>query len=313
MAEHGDALKKPCVFIASLGRTGTQFFGRYMGRMIHGCTSAHEPDILWLTRPGDWLDKVREFGLAHMTVGRFSPRYSIGVLNVSRVRGAIDDSTATEYLRGLRAGTMKRLETDIYLESSGYWALLDLLPKAFPNCRVVFIMRDPRHWVRSWMNMAIPYYSWRDVKGWFPNSRLTPFHVEGDEYRGSWPSMSAFERLCWSWAVENAYAVESASKCDAVRILRYEDLFGESSRDKTFRELLEFVTAFPNGFSAGWTYRPELVKVKVDSTGQGAFSDWTEWKGGDVMTLNRHCGPLMERFGYGIEPEWQSRVESAKG
>ncbi len=46
--------KRPCIFITSAGRTGTQFLGYKMSHMIEDCTSIHEPDLLYISRPHEW-------------------------------------------------------------------------------------------------------------------------------------------------------------------------------------------------------------------------------------------------------------------
>ena len=52
--------EKPCVFISSTGRTGTQLFGKVISQMVDDCSSFHEPDATWVTRPIDWLKKISE-------------------------------------------------------------------------------------------------------------------------------------------------------------------------------------------------------------------------------------------------------------
>jgi hypothetical protein len=146
-------LNKPCVFVTSTGRTGTQFFGRYMSRVIEECYSIHEPDVIWIDRPSEWLGKLRAFGAWQMSVGRFSPRYSVRVLNNLRHHSRIDPELGIACLRSARQHYIEKSPNRIYLEANGqYSALLDLLTIAFPNSRVVYLIRDPRDWLRSMMN-----------------------------------------------------------------------------------------------------------------------------------------------------------------
>lgn len=62
-------MTKDLVFIASGGRTGTQFFGDMLKTVIDDCWSEHEPDMLlglnWRT-----YDQIRRFGFWHMVPGR---------------------------------------------------------------------------------------------------------------------------------------------------------------------------------------------------------------------------------------------------
>lgn len=301
----------PCIFITSTGRTGTQFFGYNTSRMIENCISLHEPDVLWLDRPYEWYTKIKEFGLFRMTLGKVLPRYSLRVLNIARHSGRLSDAQIVEYLRHLRLRVLAHIQPAVYVEANSvYGSLVDLLPRAFPNSRIVYIIRDPRVWVRSWMNMRIPFYSWRDVRSWFPHGRLAPHHIKGDPYLRTWRHLGQFEKLCWAWARENALALECASRTEAAKVFRFEDLFSGDTAQEHFVQLLRFVTRFPNGFEARWVFKPELLSQKVHSTSDGAFPGWRMWESKYVQQLDRHCRGLMERFGYGQEPEWQEKLRA---
>lgn len=306
-----NALETPAIFITSMGRTGTQFLGHKMSQMIDDCTSVHEPDVLWLDRPNEWYKKINEHGIIRMTLGRFKTCYSLRALNIARQSGNITDSQIIIYLKQLRIGILENLKSGIYLEANAQVrGLIDLLPSAFPNSRIVYIIRDPRFWVQSRMNMTISFYSRCDVMSWFKNSRLKPYHFEGDSYEKRWRKMSQFEKLCWAWSRETSYSLECIRKTDTVKVIRFEDLFHEKTRDETFTQMLQFITTFPNGFKANWQYKPALLSKKVHSTAKGKFPEWTKWSDDRVKQVYRHCRGLMEQFNYGIEPEWQDKIHS---
>ena len=120
--------------------------------------------------------------------------------------------------------------------------------------------------------------------------------------------MTNFEKLCWAWTRENSYALECASKTETVKVFRYEDLFDKKAGYETFLQMLQFVTSFPDGFRADWTFKPELMKEKVASTSGGKFPEWPEWSDEQVRQIQEHCAVLMKQFNYGNEPEWQERL-----
>ncbi len=299
------AKDKACIFITSTGRTGTQFLGRQLSSMIEDCTSIHEPDILGIP-PVEPFRKIRDFGVFRMTIGKLSERNSIRGLNIARHRGKLEDEQIVNSLKRLRSNYINSFKTAVYLEANvQYNALIDLLPLAFPKSKVLYIIRDPRDWICSWMNRKWPIYSMYDSRSWFRNTRLRPCHVKGDPYTEKWKNMPLFEKLCWVWARENSFALESAGKTDRIDVVRYEDLFDERDKYKSFNKMLEFITSFSDGFRAVYKFNPHAVRQKVDSTSGKIFPRWPEWDINYVTLLDRHCRDLMELFNYGGEAEWQ--------
>jgi len=304
-------VEKPCIFVASTGRTGTQFFGKMMGLMIDDCTSLHEADTLWLTRPQHWYRKLRQFGVYRMTLGKFNPHHSLQTLGIARQRNEVGESHAIEALERLRGGLFSQTPSAVALEAnSAYGPLVDLLPEAFPNCRIVYVIRDPRDWIRSFMNFRTSTYGPLDLRARIPNARLTAQNVPNDPWHGQWGRMTRFERLCWSWRRLNEYSLQCAKKIRGFRVYRFEDLFYGKNRDNTFREMLEFVTQFPNGLCAKWRFDPDILSRKVHSRAAGAFPRWTDWGKEYVSQLHNHCGELMSEFQYGEEPEWKEKLTS---
>jgi len=121
--------------------------------------------------------------------------------------------------------------------------------------------------------------------------------------------MDVFERLCWWWAKRNTLAIEQAERIGA-GVYRYEDLFGEATRDEWIPRLLKQITQFPGGFAARWQYRPELFGKRTNVALRTGFKGWESWEDETLYRFNEQCGALMERMGYGTEPEWQERISS---
>ena len=302
-------IDKPCIFITSTGRTGTQFFGQKMSRMIDGCTSIHEADLVWLRRPREWYGKLRRFGLCRMTVGRLTPYHSLRTLANARQTNRISDSEAVDCLKALRLEVIRTCQRRVFCEANAqYGAVVDLLEHAFPNSRTLYVVRDPRDWVRSFMNIRAGFYSPFEIRRWIPKGRLKASQFASDPYANQWRKMSRFERLCWAWNQENSHAIRCAAKTDNARVCRFEDLFHGQQREEAFRKMLEFVTEFPDGFRARWTFDPSILSQKVHSKSAGPFPKWTEWQQMYVNQVHEHCGELMQQFGYGQEPQWREKV-----
>ena len=304
---------QPAIFIVSGGRTGTQFLGQQMRRMIENCHSVHEADVLWINRTREWPRKIRQFGLYRMTVGKFSAKYSLRALSFARITGRIDDARAVAHMRNIRRPYMESIGKAVFLEANGQYSLLiDLIPQAFPNSRIVYIIRDPRDWVRSWMNMENAFYTIRDLRSWLLGGRLKPKHFPDDPYIDRWSQMDQFERLSWLWQKENGVALQLAQESPQIRVLRFEDLFTSPTREAAFNAMLQFVSSFPNGYQASWELKPDLLDRKVHTRSQGGFPAWRDWDRATAWKLDRICRPLMSRLGYGSEPEWIQKT-GAKG
>jgi hypothetical protein len=127
-----------------------------------------------------------------------------------------------------------------------------------------------------------------------------------------WENMGLFERLCWWWAKRNSLAMEQAERIEA-RVCRFEDLFGSETRDEAFTEMLRYVTSFPDGFRAGWEYKPELFLKKTNVEFSSKFPKWDQWDADRAGLLYEHCNGLMERLGYGSEATWKEMTGSLVG
>jgi len=303
-------IEKPCIFLTSTGRTGTQFLGHNMADMIQDCESFHEPDVLWLKRPGDWSNKLRSLISHRMTWGGFSLKYSIRTLNVWRHMGKIRDEDAIGYLHCLRGNFISGIKAKIFVEANAAFnAFGDLLPKAFPNSKIIYIIRDPRDCVRSYMNFGLTSpYGPLDTRSWFPQFRLKAKYIPKDPSQRRWSRMSHFEKLCWMWNRENTFAVRCMQKTVNARVFRFEDLFNRGDNYLAFSNMLKFATLFPSGFQAHYEFNPKALGKKVHSLASGPFPKWSDWRETHVEQLHYHCQDLMKEFQYGTEPEWERRI-----
>lgn len=301
---------KHCIFISSTGRTGTQFFGKILSYMIKDCSSFHEPDTTWITRPLEWTTKIFKYGLYRMTIGQFSPKYQLYKLSTERIRGNISDEQAIEYIRNLREKFISKAKTSIYIESNHlYYGLLDLLDSAFKGSKFIYIIRDPRTWIKSALNTkAYLLYSLFDRD--FLNMSLRAYNFDDDPYANKWKEMSLFEKACWYYTKVNNISFELLEKVNDYKIYRYEDLFiNKGTRDKEFNNLLKYISSLNNGFKINYTYKPELLDKKVHSTSKKSkLSKWTEWDNENAKILQKHCGKIMKKFNYGNEPEWKEKL-----
>jgi hypothetical protein len=303
---------KRLIFITSLGRTGTLFLGENASRMIGDSISYHEVDVLVPSEAHNWRRKLRGQNLLRMTVGKLLPRHSLATLGVARVAKRVSDDEAVEVIRRLRGRFFAQQRAGIVLEANTQYAdLADLLPRAFPNSRTVFVVRDPRGWVRSLMNRRDSVYTARDPRSWFPHTRIRPHHTGERALAERWRRMPLFEKLAWSWAARHRHVLPRLEGEPRSRVLRYEDLFESEEKAVRFREMLEFITAFPDGFTAPFTFDPAILGERSHSSRHGAFPHWREWSPELARRLDELCGEVMRPFGYGTEPAWAEKLRQA--
>ncbi|MDC7225750.1 MAG: sulfotransferase [Spirochaetales bacterium] len=303
--------RKHCIFLSSTGRTGTKFFGETMSRMIEDCVSVHEPDTTRVSMPGDWIRKMAKFGVPKMLWGQYRECYSFGKLSTTRHRGITGDDKVRQYIIDNRLDYIEGFRKGLYIESNHIvYGVLDQIVELFPNSKIIWVMRDPRTWVRSAINSnAYHLYSmwdWDSI-----NLSVRAFNFPDDPSAGRWRKMSKFEKYCWYYTNINNRAFELMEKCPNVRIFRYEDLFNKDKREQYFTQMLDYATGFDDGFKRDYTFKPELLDIKIHAAAsKRLLPKWQKWNSGMADAMNFHCGEIMKRFGYGDEAEWLEKLSN---
>lgn len=300
---------KRCIFVTSMGRTGTMFLGRQLGEIIHDCFSVHEPDAISLLRPSEWMMKLNWFGPRRITIDRIVGLRSLHAVGVARRRGKVSDGRAIELLTRLRRDFVVHAPGSVYCEANGEFnPLVDLIGAVFPNSTLAFIIRDPRNWVRSWMNKQVGHYGRFDMKYRLLGARLTPEVYQGARM-GRWTAKQQFEQLCWTWNVANGYSLGLVARTATARVFRYEDILECNEKVAAFEEFVEAITSFPDGSVVGVDLSKAGLDRREHSSKGRRMPCWRDWTGDQARTLHEHCGDLMRQFGYGLEPEWLEKIK----
>ncbi|MBI9106308.1 MAG: sulfotransferase [Spirochaetales bacterium] len=302
--------QKHCVFLSSTGRTGTKFFGETMSRMIGDCVSVHEPDTTRVSNWADWISKMARFGVPKMLWGQYRQCYSLGKLTTTRQRNLCGDEKAKGYIIDNRREYINSFRKGLYIESNHIiYGLLDLIAEVFPNSKIIWIMRDPRTWIRSAINATAFHlygpFDWNSL-----NLSVRAYNFPGDASAGRWNAMSKFEKYCWYYNSVNSRAFELMERVPNFRVYRYEDLFNNEIRDEYFLDMLRYATTFEDGFSRDFSYRPELLDIKIHAAASKRMvPKWEEWGSPLVEMMDRHCGAFMKEFGYGNEALWKKKLK----
>ncbi len=293
-------MDKDLVFIVSAGRTGTQFFGTQLGRIIDDCVSAHEPDRYAGFSRATW-DSIRHFGFRQVVVQRILRRSGIRHLTQQYLAGRLTDQQATRSIHEQRDHYLRKQRASLVVESYYQWyGLLPCLRQAYPRCRIVGIVRDPRAWVMSLQHRKLKHALGRFAR------RLTPELAGDEEHLARWQAMNAFERYCWEWKTINEHIVSSVNEDPLARLYRFEDLFRPGDEGGEMRSLLTFITRF-DGRSYDFTLDDSVMASRLNASGKVQVA-WPDWPSEQALALHRICGELMGELGYGDEPAWRSRV-----
>jgi hypothetical protein len=295
---------KDLVFIVSGGRTGTQFFGDRLDTVIQKGYSVHEPDV-FAGFNRRTLDRVRQFGLWHMLAGRTLGVTGLRTLGTKLLSGAISEEDCLRRLRNARLRFHQAIPERLIIESNAqWWYLVDQIPTLWPRAKVIVIIRDPRTWVRSWINKGGRYDN-RDHVRVFPPGRMTPRKLKQAQWTERWGSMDTLGKLAWEWnTVYTRLSAYAINRREHSRIFRFEDLFGDDG--STMQQLVTFAAShndrhYPVGNLEGFSR-------DVRNSSSGAAPDWRLWPATSAQLLQELCGPLMTNYGYGNEPEWEAVI-----
>ncbi|MEM6475790.1 MAG: hypothetical protein AAF687_06455 [Pseudomonadota bacterium] len=286
-------MTKNLVFIASGGRTGTNFFGDQLRECIADCWSEHEPDmfagISELT-----AERIRRFGLKHMILDRVVGKTGLRILGTKYMLGQMSFDDAAAQLRKERASYHADIEQSLVIESyCRWWMFAGDVQRIFPGSKTVAVVRDPRTWIASWQSHhpRMGYVPWSHH---FPPGPLTPAKMGDKKNATRWEAMGPVGRLAWHWNVINTTLADAAERDDSTRLFKFEDLFG--GNETVLRELADYCSTFEDR-SYDVTSTAALHQPKKNASKAGC-DDWTRWSEGEKALVNEICGATMKRCGY---------------
>lgn len=295
------------VFIVSGGRTGTKYFGDSLNKLIPDSYSIHEPDV-WSGLNYHPIRRLRQFGFYHMFMGKLLRKTGIRNLSQQYIAGKLTLDELSEKIRQHRENYYQSLNSNYIIESYGGWyGALPGIQKIYHNYRIVAIIRDARDWVTSMMNWGA-IYGPRDWVSRLGLERLNPSMMGDIETMQLWPTMSQFEKLCWTWTAVNSIIFKYTVDDVNAQMFRFEDLFFSKNRREILTEFLAFITHFKDK-SFSYTLDDETLSTRIHESVNKKFPSWQHWDEKHAKILERHCSDLMRRFYYGNEPDWQKLID----
>ncbi|MEP3891166.1 MAG: sulfotransferase [Hellea sp.] len=296
---------KDLVFIVSGGRTGTTFFGDYLSDVVEDCYSEHEPDLL-VGFQAKTRKRIKRFGIYHMVIGRLLRQTGIRNLAQKYLSGELSDSQIIDKIYKHRRRYHGSIEASLIVESYYVWyGLLGPLRKSYPDAKILAIIRDPRDWVRSWMNYG-GFYGKSDQIKWFGQSRVTPAVIGDTIQAQKWAEMTHFEKICWNWNLTYGLISNFVESDDHGRVFRFEDIFLTGADENSLEKLMDFTTRFEH---RQYSYDLEKLKTKPSAnSSKKTLPSWLDWTPEQARQMDRLCGDLMRANNYGLETEWLNKL-----
>ncbi len=262
------------VLIISTGRTGTKSLAGFFNEHFDNLKSYHQP--------------------------KFSRR--INVLSNMYISGLLPESILKKAINKWKTHKIINSDHEYYVEANTMnYIAAKFLKEIDKTVYIIHIIRDPRDFVRSyinWQHMRIQSYLASSViPFWHPSGAFF-----GDYSFWEWITLDEFEKNCWFWKVENQLMLDLYSDYNYFKSLRFEDIFLSDDKEETLRDLTEFI---------GLDFKKDMLdyfETKKNISKKEYFPKWNEWNEERCKKLNSICGGLMDRYSYGDEEEWLREV-----
>ena len=274
-------------FILSTGRTGTVYLADLLNQ-LSGVLALHEP------KPS----RVLNAWTTAFLEGRISPDFMASALAVKR----------TKTLKNIGA---KRLQ--LYVESNNFIAgFADAAVQVFEVPTIIHIVRDPRDFATSLTNRGDD----AGLRGFF--NRFVPYWAympNGVKKR----ELNALTRAAYRWTAINEYLSDYGRTHQNYHFFKFEEVF-DKQNPAVLKQLLQAIGLSAEevaGLDFAAQAKPKQPRFSLldrpnDSTNKSkhqAMLPWRDWTDADRRALERICGPLMRRYGYGAEADWRGSVE----
>lgn len=255
-------------FIASTGRTGTQFFESFFEGIDAHTLAVHEPQP-------DLFD-----------------------LGIEKHRNKKNSKIIATAIRAAREPFLRshcHARTKRYVESNPFLSFL--LPEAqqvFPKARFVILTRQASAYMKSALNKsplddgAFYFYDKNDKR-----KRIAATDFEGDPHYHAWTSFSRQQKIAWYWNKCNTILMDFAAAHPTITLhLKFEDLFSKqaATRQQTIERLLAFMNIELT--TTQLQERLQLMTVKKNQTQALVYDgveDWTLEEQEQFMALTKEA------------------------
>lgn len=118
--------------------------------------------------------------------------------------------------------------------------------------------------------------------------------------------MSKFEHFCWIWDYKNRLFEKKLKDIGSEYLrIRLEDIIDPNGASDSGIRLLGSFLGLPE-------LEISVNKIQnhaVNKSDGKFFPEWRHWTKERAIILHKYCTPLMKRYGYGFEPEWNALIK----
>ncbi len=257
---------RPCVFILSTGRVGTETLSELFG-LSKNVLSYHEPapTLYGLSKLAyEYSDDLAAKKV--LTEAFYTARKDLLKYSLDCGKGYVETSPQVTFLAPM---------------------ILNL----YPYARFIHIIRDPRHVLRSGMRRK-----WFDGNS-ADKTRITP--LTNSDASQKWDQYTAFQKNIWLWTETNRWIKQfcSTTPSENVLSLRSEDIFED--KPNVVEKIFDFIGApLPPSKKID-----RLLGKKLNAQRTGDFpaaSIWTESMNNDLTAI---AGDTAQSFGYRLSTD----------
>jgi hypothetical protein len=264
------------VFFIGSHRTGTKTIANFFSDNYKGVVvSYHQPQILRI----------------------------VNILTNMYLENFIAEKTYDEFIKYLVVNRIAKIPSAIYIESNGFNFVSAIYAKKhLSDIKIIHLIRDPRDFVASYMNFIDGRLKSRIAHTIIPFWNLSG-HRTGKLSKTTWKRMDRFEKYCWNWQFKNQLIIDLyRSVKENFITIRFEDIVNHSTRESSIKKMLNLIDLPFVDASLGY------FNIKQNESKVKRFPLWRGWDSQTCQKLESICGPLMNRFHYGSEPEWVDKL-----
>jgi hypothetical protein len=174
---------------------------------------------------------------------------------------------------------------DVFLQHLTGWPRVGFLRAAFPDLRVIHVVRDGRGVASSWLQQGW-WDGWRGPGNWLFGPLPAPLQREWEDSGRSFAVLAA---LGWRMLVEAFEAARALSPPDQWLDVRYEDALADPYR--TFQRMLDFLDlTWDEAFDAGFS------RHRLEGGRRAAFRD--DLTSAQLAAVERVLADPLARWGY---------------